>query len=144
MNAFRRIAALAVLALWVPPALADGIEPGLWRIVSQIEANGMRSPPQQSRKCFTPEQARDLVKTFTPVPRMVNSECAPVDASFEAGRLTWKLTCKGQLDMEVTGDYAFRDGRQYAAVIRNRSALAGMPASESVTTLMAERVADCP
>ena len=144
MSLLCRIAVSAVLVVATSAALADGIEPGLWKIVSRIETNGVMSPPQESAKCLTPEQTRDLAATFSPAPRMINSECGPIERSLDGDRLKWALTCKGQLDMELTGDYTFRDQRQYAGIVRTRTAMGGRPMSDTVTTLYAERVSDCP
>ena len=144
MSPLCRVAVSAVLVVWASTAFADGIEPGLWKIISRIETNGMMSPSRESSKCFTADQARDLVATFSPAPRMINSECAPLESSLDGDRLKWKLTCKGQLDMEVTGDYKFRDQHQYAGIVRTTTAMAGNPMSDTVTTLFAERVSDCP
>ena len=46
--------------------------------------------------------------------------------------------------MEVTGDYKFRDQHQYAGIVRTTTAMGGRPMSDTVTTLYAERVSDCP
>lgn len=138
-----RVLVVAVVAFWGSDALADGIEPGLWKIISRVESNGAASPSRESSKCFTAAQARDLVATFSPAMRTINSECAPLEANLEGGRLKWKLTCKGQLDMEVTGDYTFRDQHQYAGIVRTRTQMGGQPMSDTVTTLFAERVSDC-
>jgi hypothetical protein len=144
MSLLYRVAVSAVLVVSSSTAFADGIEPGLWKIISRIESNGAVSPSRETSKCFTAEQARDLVATFSPAPRMINSECAPLDSSLDGDRLKWKLTCKGQLDMEVTGDYKFRDQHQYAGIVRTTTAMGGRPMSDTVTTLYAERVSDCP
>ena len=144
MSLLYRFAVSAVLVVSSSAAFADGIEPGLWKIISRIESNGAVSPSRETSKCFTAEQARDLVATFSPVPRMINSECAPLESSLDGDRLKWKLTCKGQFDMEVTGDYKFRDQHQYAGIVRTTTAMGGRPMSDTVTTLYAERVSDCP
>ena len=134
----------SLLAVCASTAFADGIEPGLWKIISRIETNGVMSPPQESTKCLTPEQIRDLAVTFSPVPRTINSECGPIERSLDGDRLKWKLSCTGQLNMELTGDYTFRDRRQYAGIVRTRTAMGGRPMSDTVTTLYAERVSNCP
>jgi hypothetical protein len=134
----------ASLALLASNASADGIEPGLWKIISRIEANGAMSPPRESSKCFTAEQAKDLVATFSPAPTTINSECGKPESSLDGDRLKWKLVCKGQLNMEITGDYTFREGRQYGGIVRTTTSMGGMPMNDTVTTLYAERVSDCP
>jgi hypothetical protein len=144
MSLLCRVAVAAFLVMFTSTAFADGIEPGLWKIISRIESNGAVSPSRESAKCFTAEQARDLVATFSPEMRTINSQCAPLESSLEGDRLKWKLVCKGQLDMVVTGDYKFRDQHQYAGIVRTTTAMAGQPMSDTVTTLFAERVSDCP
>jgi hypothetical protein len=118
-------------------ACADVLEPGLWKIITRIESGGAMSPPQQSAKCVTPEQASDVATTFSPAPRMINSECGALERSLEGTRLRWKLVCTGQLNMELTGDYTFIDPQHYAATT-------GRLMSETRTTLYAERVSECP
>ena len=49
MSLLCRIAFSALLVVPTSAALADGIEPGLWKIVSRIETNGVMSPPQEPR-----------------------------------------------------------------------------------------------
>src|SRR5262249_43172546 len=135
---------VAALALLTTHASAEGIQPGLWKIISRIETNGAISPSQESAKCFTAEQARDLVATFSPAPTTINSECGKLESSLEGDRLKWRLVCKGQLNMEITGDYTFREGTQYAGIVRTKAEMGGMPMSDTVTTLYAERMSDCP
>ena len=135
---------LCVLALWVAPAGADIIEQGLWKIITRIDSGGVAGPPQSTEKCLTSAQAGDVATTFSPAPRMVNSECGTIERSIDGTRLRWKLVCTGQLDMELTGDYMFIDLQHYAATIWTRTAMAGRLMSETRTTLYAERVSECP
>lgn len=138
-----RVILAATLACCVSAAFADGIEPGLWRITSRVETNGVLGPPQVSNKCLTPEQTRDLAKTFSPVMGTVNSECAPIERSLVGTKLSWKLVCKGQLDMELTGDFEFDTPRHYSAKMHTKSAMGGNPLVDLRHTLDAERVSDC-
>ncbi len=111
-----RVALFAVvLASWTSIAFADDIEPGLWKITTRVEADGVVGPPRESGKCLTAEETRDVAKTFSPVANTVNSECAPLERSFADGKLSWKLVCKGQLDMELIGEFHFDAPRHYSA-----------------------------
>jgi hypothetical protein len=139
-----RAALSAVLVLCAPAALAEGIEPGLWRIISSIESGGATNPPQRSTKCVTAEQAKNLAATFSPNPRMVNSECGALEQNLEGNRFRWKLVCTGQFHMELTGDYTFIDPQHYSATVWTRTAIGGRPMIETRTTLYAERVSECP
>jgi hypothetical protein len=137
------IAVSFVLVSGTAAAFADGIEAGLWKILSRVESNGVISPPRESVKCLTPDQTQDIATTFSPVSRTINSECAPLERNFADGKLTWKLICKGQLDMELTGDFTFDSPRHYSAAVRSKATIAGMPPAESVNTLDAQWVSAC-
>jgi hypothetical protein len=144
MPVLHRVTAAVVAAFWASVAAADGIEPGLWRIISRVESNGVVGPPQQSAKCLTPEQTRDLAATFSPVQRTINSECQPIERSLGDGKLNWKLVCKGQLDMELTGEFIFDSPRHYTATVQTKAAVAGMLMANSRNTLEAQWVSECP
>ena len=133
----------AVLASWTSIAFADGIEPGLWKITTRVETGGVIGPPRESGKCLTAEETRDLAKTFSPVAKTVNSECAPLERSFVDGKLSWKLACKGQLDMELIGEFNFDAPRHYSATIRNTAVMAGRQVANSLNMLDAQWVSEC-
>jgi len=135
--------ALAGLAL-AAAANADGIEPGLWQIVGQRESGGVKEPPHESSKCLTADETRDLAATFSPIPRTVNSVCAPIERSLNGPRLIWHLVCKGQLDMELSGDFNFDSPHHYTATVRTKAALAGSPMIDTQDTLEGRWVSACP
>jgi hypothetical protein len=87
--------------------MADGIEPGLWRITAQSESNGMAGPPHESSKCLTADETRDLAATFSPIPRTINSDCAPIERTLDGTKLSWHLVCRGQLNVDLTGAFSF-------------------------------------
>ena len=105
-----RLFALALLCLAAAtlPASADGIEPGLWQITETIIMNGNRTPSQMRTRCLSAEQAGDTATTFSPEYRTVNSDCERAEFSSTASRLKWRMLCKGQLDMDVSGDFDLR------------------------------------
>jgi uncharacterized protein DUF3617 len=138
-----QIALAAALTLGVSTALADEIEPGLWKITTRTETGGVIGPPHESSKCLTPEQTHDLATTFSPVPSTVNSVCAPIERSLNGQRLSWRLVCKGQLDMELTGDFNFDSPHHYSATVRTKASMAGMQMVDSQNTLEAEWLSEC-
>jgi hypothetical protein len=134
----------AVMLLFgVAVASADGIEPGLWKTTSRTVVDGMPGPARESTRCLTAEQSQDIATTFSPVMQTINSECAPIERSLVGGKLSWRLVCKGQLDMELVGDYTFDSPRHYTATVRNRAAMAGTPPTNVVNTLEGERISAC-
>jgi Protein of unknown function (DUF3617) len=117
------VSGLVALSASVAKARADGIDPGLWQVTTQSKAEGMVSPPHESTKCLTEDETKDLATTFSPVPRMINSECAPIERKLDGGRLDWHLVCKGQLNVELTGAFNFDSARHYTAMVRTHATI---------------------
>ncbi len=138
IGAFVLVALLAGAA----PALADGIEPGIWKITVQTKSEGVVSPPHESAKCLTADETRDLATTFSPVSRMINSECAPIERTLDGGRLNWRLVCKGQLNVELTGAFNFDSARHYTATVRTQAAIGGQTI-DSLDMLEGQWVSAC-
>ena len=136
-------AALLAASFMAWAAFADGIEPGLWKITSRTATGGVIGPPHESSKCLTADQTHDLATTFSPIPSTINSVCAPIERSLDGQRLTWRLTCKGQLDMELNGEFNFDSSRHYTATVRTKAAVGGMQMVDSQDTLEAQWVSEC-
>ncbi len=116
MSTLHRLTALAAIGILAASgaascASAEGIEPGLWKIAIRSVSNHVIGPPQESTRCLTADQAKDVVTTFSPVARTANSTCAPIERQFADQKLTWHLVCTGQLNMDLTGEFHF-DGRK--------------------------------
>jgi hypothetical protein len=131
-------------ALGGSTVLADGIEPGLWQVISRTQTGGVIGPPHESSKCLTPQDVADPATTFSPISRTVNSTCAPIERSLAGSRLTWRLTCKGQLDMELIGEFNFDSPRHYTATVQSKAAMAGMPMVDSQENIEARWLSACP
>src|SRR5690348_2573844 len=94
------ILAAAFALLPAAPAAADGIQPGLWKITTAIVNNGMKLPPQTNARCLTAGQANDLVETFSPRFGGVNTQCERKQYEKSEQKLTWRLECRGQFNMD--------------------------------------------
>jgi hypothetical protein len=136
--------AAVVLIGAVTSASAAGIEAGLWKVITRTETGGVLGPPHESSKCLTPEQTGDLATTFSPVPNTVNSVCSPIERSLDGDKLTWRLVCKGQLNMELSGDFTFDSPHHYAATVRTKADMAGMQMVDSQNMLEGQWVSACP
>jgi hypothetical protein len=138
------------LLCWLPAlmvsAQADNlaIEPGQWKVTSNIKMNGAIAPPQVKLRCLTPEQASDVAKTFGPVSSTINSDCAPAEPETTGRNMKWHLQCKGQLDLDVFGDFNFDRADHYTATVISKGVMAGRVISDVKTELSGERVGDCP
>ncbi len=151
MSLFCRVAlpaamasAAAFLALPAAIAFADGIEAGLWKITTTIVTAGRSGPPHQSAKCLTADQVADLPATFSPIANTINSTCAPMQRSFDGRKLSWHLVCKGQLDMELTGEFNFDSPHHYTGMVESKASMAGQPIPDSKNTVEGEWVSACP
>jgi hypothetical protein len=144
VSAALALAGLAAGLVLAAPASADGIDPGLWKIMTRVESAGVVGPPQETSKCLTAEQTQDLGATFSPIPRTINSVCAPIERSLDGPRLTWHLVCKGQLDMDLAGEFNFDSPHHYTATVRTEAAMAGMPMVDSKNMLEGQWVSACP
>jgi Protein of unknown function (DUF3617) len=140
---FASIAIAVAIGASAAPA-AEGVAPGLWRIISRTETGGVIGPPHETSRCLTPDQARDLATTFAPAPGAENASCAPIEHSLNGQKLTWRIQCRGQLDMEATGEFNFDGPHHYTATLRTRAAMSGKTMVDSQDTLEGQWVSACP
>jgi hypothetical protein len=141
---FRLLLLAAALVLINAAAYADGIAPGLWHVITRTETGGVIGPPHESSKCLTSEQTGDLATTFSPVAGTINAVCTPIERTLSGGKLTWRLVCKGQLNMELTGEFNFDDAHHYTGVVQTKAEMAGMQMVDSRNTLEGQWVSECP
>jgi Protein of unknown function (DUF3617) len=138
------VAALGgLVALAATAAPGDGIAPGLWRIVSRTETGGVIGPPHESSRCLTADEAQDVAATFVPPSPAASSSCGPAEHSLNGKKLIWRLTCKGQTDMEQTGEFNFDSPHHYTATMRTRAAVSGQTMIDSQDTLEGQWVSEC-
>jgi hypothetical protein len=133
----------ALPVLTVAAAAENLIEPGQWKITTNTLMNGAPMPPQVKARCLTPEQAGDVGKTFGAAIDTVNSSCERTEYQATGRTLKWRLQCKGQIDMDVSGDFNFDSPVHYTATILTKGWMAGSLMSDVKTELTGERVSEC-
>jgi hypothetical protein len=143
MNKFWIALVCALPMLTAAAAAENSIEPGQWKVTTNTLMNGGAMPPQVKTRCLTPEQAGDIGKTFGPAMTTVNSTCERTEYETSERRLKWRLQCKGQLDMDVSGDFNFDSPTHYTASIATKGWMAGALMSDVKTELEGERVSEC-
>ena len=142
--ASRRAVALAMLVLLSTPfARADGLQPGLWRVLSRPVIDGVAGREQESTRCLTLADVADLEKTFSPVGHTVNSTCAMVEHELTPQRLKWHLQCTGQLDMDLTGEFLFDAPEHYSATVTTASSMLGRQLQAGRMTIEGQRIGEC-
>jgi Protein of unknown function (DUF3617) len=135
------LCALPVLTL---PAAADNlIEPGQWKVTSNTVMNGAAMQPAVKARCLTAEQVGDIAKTFGPSSGTVNSTCEPAELETAGRKLKWHLRCRGQMDMDVLGNFDFDSPVHYTATVTSKAWMAGSLMSDVKTELEGERVSAC-
>jgi Protein of unknown function (DUF3617) len=141
----RRHLALYLFSLLCPlPSVyaADPLEPGLWKVVTQVDMNGLQGPTETKTRCLKAEDAQDLERTFAPEYRVQGATCERMDLAWEGQKLAWRVRCSGALSMEVAGTYEFATPRHYSGVVTTLAAMAGREI-RTRTTLEAEHIGEC-
>ncbi len=121
---------------------AESLEPGRWRVMTTT-LSGPQAPPQVATRCLSPDDVADLGKTFGPQIVTENSECKRTAYSLDASGLTWRLQCRGQLDMDVAGQFIFDSSTRYSAFITTRATMADRIVHDTSVSISAERIGEC-
>lgn len=119
------------------------IQPGQWTVTTRTTVNGAAQPPAARPRCFTPQQASDIAKTFGPQFGTVNSNCEDPVLETTAGTLSWRLVCRGQLDMDVRANFDFDSATHYTATVTSQNMIAGALVSDVKTEIEGERTGEC-
>jgi uncharacterized protein DUF3617 len=133
----------ALLAALASPAAADGLQAGQWKVTSTPEINGQLAPPNERLRCMTAAEVADLGKTFSPEANTAGATCERAEHELTPTSLKWRLTCTGQVSMDVAGAFAFESPQRYSAEVRTRMTMAGQT-MQSRVTITGERVGECP
>jgi hypothetical protein len=136
------VAAQIIIAL-TSSAHADGLQAGYWKVTSSPEINGQPAPPNERMRCLTPTEVSDLGKTFSPEANTVGASCERVEHELTATLLKWRLSCTGQVTMDIAGAFAFDTPQRYSAEVRTQMTMAGQTIRSRVK-IEGERVGECP
>ena len=140
---FRLRCTIALLPLIASSsAFAQILEPGRWRVMTTT-VSGPAAPPSVATRCLTPNDVADLGKTFGPQVATENSECKRTEFKLEPSGLTWRLQCKGQLDMDVSGQFIFGSPTRYSALIVTKAVMLERIVQQTIVSISAERVGAC-
>jgi hypothetical protein len=133
----------ALAAMPAPATAADGIQPGLWKITTTVLNNGAQMPPQTKPRCLTAEQAGDLADTFSPRFGGVNTTCQRTEYTKTDQKLTWRLECRGQFNMDSAAEFTFFSPIRYTAVISTKGWMGNQQMVDTQVTLEGEYVGAC-
>jgi hypothetical protein len=94
-------------------------------------------------RCMTPAEVSDLGKTFSPEANTVGATCERTEHELTATSLKWRLTCTGQVNMDLVGAFAFETPQRYTAEVLTQMTMAGQT-MQSRVKIEGERMGDCP
>jgi hypothetical protein len=140
--ALRGAVALLSLVAALSASPARSLEPGRWRVLTTT-LSGPSTPPQVATRCLSPEDVADPGKTFGPQVATENSECDRKEFRLEPSGMTWRLQCRGQIDMDVAGQFIFDSPTRYSAFITSRATMAERIVQETMISISAERIGEC-
>lgn len=123
-------------------ASAEALEHGRWRILTTT-LSGPPSPPMVATRCLTPQDVADPDKTFGPQVSTVNSQCQRTEFKREPSGLSWRLQCKGQIDMDLAGQFIFDSTTRYSALIVTKATMLGRIVKSEMVSIAAERIGEC-
>ena len=69
--------------------------------------------------------------------------CAPIERDLSGDKLTWRLVCKGQLDMELAGEFNFDSPHHYTGTVKTKAVMAGIKMVDSQNTIEGQWVSEC-
>lgn len=143
MNRFVPVLAGAIALLSDSSIAADGIQPGLWKITTTVVNNDEQSPPHTNARCLTAEQAADLADTFSPRFGGVNTSCERTHYEKSEQKLTWRLECRGQVNMDSAAEFTFFSPLRYTATIATKGWMGDRQIVDSQVALEGEFVGAC-
>lgn len=126
-------------------AQAQQLEAGRWRVMTtQLGQGPVSEPPQIKMRCLTPAEVADPAKTFSPEVSTVNAICERTEYSLEQNFLKWRLQCRGQVDMDVAGQFIFESPTHYTAMVATKATAMERIVHSTLSTIDGQRVGDCP
>ena len=140
---WKAVVVVGLVLLTGPTVRAEGLQSGLWRVLTRPVIDGVAGSVQENKRCLTSADVADLEKTFSPVGHTVNSTCEMVEHELTPGRLKWHLQCTGQFDMDLTGDFLFDAPEHYTATVTTAAAIGGQLMQKGRMAVEGQRVGDC-
>lgn len=138
------LSALFFVSILVGAAQAQQLEAGQWRVMTtQLGEGPVAAPPQIKMRCLTPAEVADPAKTFTPEVSTVNATCERTEYVLEGNFLKWRLQCRGQIDMDVAGQFIFESPTRYSAMIATKATVMERVVQSTLSTIDGQRVGEC-
>ena len=140
----KALLAIVIVLSAAGAAQAQQLEAGQWRVMTtQLRQGPVSEPPQIKMRCLTPAEVADPAKTFSPEVSTVNATCERTEYSLEQNFLKWRLQCRGQIDMDVAGQFIFESPTRYTAMVATKATVMERVVQSTLSTIDGQRVGDC-
>lgn len=109
-----RLAVAVSMAFLTTAAVADERPGNLWNTTSQMSMEGVPMPPMppQSMQLCTPKEWNQ------PPPPPPGQTCEMTDVQQSGNKITWKVSCTGEMDMSGEGEITFTTPDSYTGTIK--------------------------
>jgi hypothetical protein len=129
------VAALMVLMCASGEAQVS-LQPGLYERVMEVDAGGSTGKSKDTM-CWTPEAAKDVVKTIATAGKETDCKVSDVNAA-PGGKLSFKVSCKEDGDVTTTANDVTYGPDWYTNVSKGKSKAGSI--SQKVS---AKRIGEC-
>ncbi len=139
---------LGLVATAGPACADDGpdIQPGLWEIVTRMDAPGMpmAMPAMTSHECLTAEKIAKREKLLThPPSSSSNQKCETKDFVHKGNTVTWRMMCHGgEGDSQGQGKVVYDSRTAYHGEIHIKARVGGRT-MDMTQHIKAHRTGDC-
>jgi hypothetical protein len=143
MRILALLAATATVSLSCQSCLAEGPQPGLWKLTSRTLPGGPMNENSHTA-CVTPEMVKDPGSTFVrqnAFQNVTQTGCRQTH-SFTGITLSWSMTCTGTPPTSGSGTMTFDSPQHYSGAFTITGSDPARPMT--VTTMMeGQRIGEC-
>jgi hypothetical protein len=133
----------AAVSLSCQPCLAEGPQPGLWKLSSKTLPGGPMNENSHTA-CITPEMVKDPGSTFArqnAFQNVTQSGCQQTH-HFTGITLSWSMVCTGNSPTSGSGTMTFDSPQHYSGTFTITGSDPARPMTVT-TTMEGQRIGDC-
>lgn len=116
--------------------------PGLWKITSVSERNGVKVGERSLDSCITADAAKSLTQIQFDDKVDPRNECRKLDEQRVGSSLTWRVRCTGAVPVETKALFVFDSPEHYSAELTTTLTVV-RTTLESTLKIEGRRVGEC-
>ncbi len=145
MKILAALAAIAAAAsMTSQPCLAEGPQPGLWKLTTKSLIPGVPMAENSHTACITPEMVKDPASAFARQSALQNATQTGCQQThhFTGITLSWSMMCTGKSAMSGSGAMTFDSPQHYSGTFTMTGSDPARPMTVT-TTMEGQRVGEC-